>query len=260
MNWLDRLRAWLAGLGTPPDADGPRLSAAQQAELLQGLQSGRPGHRWLAAEGLGVRNLGGKGVKALAQALADPDPMLRWEAAAALARSGSGAARQALLAALSGADPQAQAAAADALGLLPPQPEALALLVQALGSPHSVVRQSAAEALARWSPPPVEKAQPAPPDVETPLLGLLSDPEPAVRRAAALALGRWGGQAAREALERLAADGEQIPWVREAVAQALRRLPQPVVAPLAEVAEPAGPDAEESAQDEPSAAEPLKEA
>lgn len=258
LNLLERFRAWLAGLGASSDVAGPQLSAAEQTQLLRALQGGRPGQRWLAAEGLGVRNLGGKGVKALAQALSDPDPLLRWEAAAALARSGSGAARRALLDALASTDPQAQAAAADALGQLPPQPEGLALLVQALASSQAVVRQSAAEALARWTSLPAAKDQPAPPDLETPLLGLLSDPEPTVRRAAALALGRWGGAAAREALERLAAGDEQVPWVRDAIAIALSRLSQPAPLPVEEAVEPAVSAAEEPVQDE-AAVEPPAE-
>lgn len=218
--------AWLAGLKTSGAGSGGKLSGVQQDDLVTLLNKGRPGQRWLAAEALGETAPGRNSVTALAGALASDDPILQAEAGAALANIGGRTARGALLEAAAAGSPAAQAVVADALGQMPADEATASLLQTLLGSPDAVVRQSAAEALARTGWPPLHKSDETRPDPGPRLLELLTgDPDPLVRRAAALALGKLGDPAARDVLAaRQDDDGED--WrVRDAAALALSRLP-----------------------------------
>ncbi len=116
----------------------------------------------------------------------------------------------------------AQAAAADALGRLPADEATAAALLTLLDSPQAVVRQSAAEALARagW-PRPVDPPNLSPVPAPRLLALLAEDPEPMVRRAAALALGKLGDPAARESLRQRVDDHSEDWRVREAAALAV---------------------------------------
>lgn len=220
MALIERLKNWLQDFRDRPPAgneETQKLSRQEQTELLAYLQGERPALRWLAAEALGEANPGTRGVEALAATMADPDPILRWEAAMALARLGTPAAKRALLAtAATGASP-AQAVALIASRSLPMSPELAVALLAALESSDPEVRLSAADALAAQALP---EAQPQ-------LLQLLeSDPDPLVRRAAAVALGRQADRAAVDVLAARAADGTESRLVREAASRALDRLSQ----------------------------------
>ncbi|MEZ4767532.1 MAG: HEAT repeat domain-containing protein [Caldilineales bacterium] len=190
------------------------------------LAKGSTGERWLAAEALGEGDPGRSGVTALAAALGSDDPILRSEAGNALARIGGRTVRGALLESAAADNPNAQAAAADALGKLPADEAVVTVLQAMLDGPNAVVRQSAAEALARAGWPPRKPSEPRP-DPTPRLLGLLAeDPGPMVRRAAALALGRLGDPAAEEALVACQEDRAEDWRVREAAALAVSRLHQ----------------------------------
>lgn len=225
-----RIRAWLRGLSASKGA--PALSTERRADLVDFLDKGQPGQRWLAAEALGEGDPGQDGLAALQRALASQDPILRREAGDALARIGSRKVRRVLLESAAAHDPLVQAAAVDGLGGLPADEETAALLAQLLDSPYVATRLSAAEALARAGLPPGRGKAGIVVDPGPRLLHLLaSDADPMVRRAAALALGRLGEPSAADALAARIADEAEDWRVREAAVRAVSRLhpaaPQP---------------------------------
>lgn len=232
MNYTDRLTelwtrfmVWLARLRTD-GTGGDRLPGVERDALVNSLNKGRPAQRWLAAEALGEGNPGRGGFQALIEALGSDDPILRAEAGNALAHIGGRAVRSELLAVAAANDPVMQAAATDALSRLPADEEVVVALQALLDSPHAVVRQSAAEALAHMGWPPLHKSTEPRPDPAPRLLALLAgDPDPMVRRAAALALGKLGDPAARDALVACQDDSVEDWRVREAAALAVTRLP-----------------------------------
>lgn len=97
-------------------------------------------------------------------------------------------------------------------------PEAVAVLVHALGDGEEFVRWHAAEALAAQEPGRVFTA----------LEGALGDPDPIRRAGAAEALGKLGGESATLALKQHVADAE--PGVRQAIAAALGQIADPTTA------------------------------
>ena len=220
-----RFTVWLARLRTG-GAGGGRLVGVERDTLVNSLNNGRPAQRWLAAEALGEGDPGRDGVHALIEALGSDDPILRAEAGNALAHNNGRAVRGALLETAAANDPVMQAAAADALGQMPADEATAAALQAMLDSPHAVVRQSAAEALAHMGWPPLHKSAEPRPDPAPRLLALLAgDPDLMVRRAAALALGKLGDPAARDALVACQDDPTEDRRVREAAALAVTRLP-----------------------------------
>lgn len=222
---LNKLQSWFQRL-TPEATSGSKLDPEQRKTLLAALASSRTADRWLAAEALAEGDPGREGVTALAALLGDPDSLLRSEAARALGKIGGKAARQALLDAVGSGDSLAQTAAADGLGLLPATAESVMALAGLLQSNDAMVRQSAAEALARLDPPPPAKDGYSPaPAIQATLLELLSDDEVVmVRRAAALALARWGDTSIDAALTARRDDEAEDARVREAAALALSRV------------------------------------
>ena len=192
MDFLNNLQSRLKRL-TPESSAGPKLDPQQRKDLLAALASDRAADRWLAAEALAEGDPGREGVTALAALLGDPDPLLRSEAGRSLGLIGGKAARRALLDAAATGDSVAQAAAADGLGVMPATVETVTALAGLLESSDAVVRQSAAEALARLDPPPPTRdGASAAPSIQSALAKLLEDDDAAlVRRAAALALKRW---------------------------------------------------------------------
>lgn len=224
LSMFKNLQSRLQRLVPQPGA-GPKSSPQQRQELLAALHSDRAADRWLAAEALAENDPGREGVTALAALLGDPDPLLRSEAGRALGQIGGKAARLALLNAVDSGALLAQAAAADGLGLLPATAESVTALAGLLESSDAVVRQSAAEALARLDPPPPARdGSSSAPAIRAALLGLLADDAVMVRRAAALALGRWGAADADSLLLAQRDDEREDGRVREAAALALGRL------------------------------------
>lgn len=216
MNLFRRFQHWINDLW-PAAGEPDNLDPADRETLLAYLASEELGRRWLAAEALGEGNPGSRGVAALAVALSDPDPILRWEAGTSLARLGTSRARRALLESLSSGQAVEQAAAADALRQWTPDPAIGSALTGALDSSDSRVRRSAVEALV---------GQPAP-EAQAKLLSLLeADSDPMVRRAAAIVLGHLGDPSSREILAKVIEDPGTDPLVREAAEQAYHRLPE----------------------------------
>lgn len=223
---LQTLQNWLKRFHSEGQPARRRLEATERQALLAELGSERTAARWQAATALAQSDPGYEGVAALAALLNNPDPLLRSEAAFSLGRIGTETALQALLKAASSNDPIIQAAAADGLGITPTSGDAIEALLSLLLHREAGVRQSAAEALARMTPPIAAQASSlAIPTVQPTLLKLLgSDKSPMVRRAAALALGKWGDASSQAVLAAQRANPQEDWRVREAAAAALRRM------------------------------------
>ena len=152
-------------------------------------------------------------VSVLVQRLADADPQVREQAAAALGRWGPQASEAVapLMVALGHDDPYLRGAAAVALGQI--GEAALPALTQALASEHTELRWSAAIALGRLGAPAIQ----ALPE----LIRLLADPSEQVRQVAAVTLGDLGA-AARAAAPAEPAQGRPAPLARDLRGEAAR--------------------------------------
>ncbi|MEA3337789.1 MAG: HEAT repeat domain-containing protein [Chloroflexota bacterium] len=216
MSLFDRARDWVTTL--LPVGSLRKIDSTERDTLVELLEHGRPADRWLAAEALGNGDPGAIGAAALSKALADPDPMLSWEAGQALVRINSLIAYRMLMEALKGDNVAAQSTAAAVAGTMGPMPELKQALLAALDSPHAAVRQGAAASLV---------VQPNPDAFPVLLRALWSDPDPLAREAMARALGGFGDPAAYNALAARARDQGENPLVRQTAATALGRLAQP---------------------------------
>ncbi|NIO39694.1 MAG: hypothetical protein GTO41_05570, partial [Burkholderiales bacterium] len=157
-------------------------------DSLQLLKSQNPADRWKAATHLidAARSQHTEVLVALADALKDDHPFVRWCAGQTLVRAARPWTLAVLVDALEKGPPHRQAAAADAL-VHAPKAEAEPLL-QALVSEEALVRQSAAEASGRLGLRPATGQ----------LVTLLADDSPWVRRAATRALAHIGDVSAVE--------------------------------------------------------------
>jgi HEAT repeat protein len=183
-------------------------------DSLRVLQDERAVVRWQAVEDLGwqASRLDASALEALAGALSDGHPFVRWQAGRSLVKAGRERALPLLLRELNGQSPEGRAAAADALGNLPGM-HAVTALVAALSDGDEGVRCSAVEALAR-----IGRVEAGPTLEQV----LLHDDSPLVRRGAAWALGRLRDPASAPALQRALQDGS--PLVRRSAAYALSYL------------------------------------
>jgi HEAT repeat protein len=221
-------------------------------DLLQMLETGRPVERWWAAEALTARANDEHAVMALAKALGDAHPFVRWQAGRTLARSALG--RQRLLHILARDDslPLVLQSAADAVSRSGLKPELVAPVLQAaLDNADPRVRQEAAEALAFqgdgrsvarlsqllndedvWVRRAAAKALGHLGDVRVvpALVQCLSDASPLIRRSAAYALGAL--RAADAVPQLIEALNDADPLVRRNGAWALGRIGSPAVAAL----------------------------
>jgi HEAT repeat protein len=189
-----------------PEVQGDQTVAE---DLIVLLKSKNPANRWGAATRLlgEARAQRPEALAALAEALEDDHPFVRWRAGLTLAGVGRPRVTAILFDALEGGSPRAQAAAADALGYVSranPEP-----LLQALDSEETLVRQSAAEALGRRGYRPAVLR----------LTALLEDESPWVRRTAIRAMGHIGEGSAVAPLMRCLTD--ESPWVRRSATYAL---------------------------------------
>lgn len=177
-------------------------------DLLQALSSKSPAARWRAVRRLrdAAHSQQPEALAALADALEDEHPFVRWCAGLTLAQADRPQTRSVLLEALEKGTPHKQAAAADALAYV--RQVYAEPLLQALASEEVLVRQSAAEALGRLGYPAVSQ-----------LISLLTDESPWVRRAAVRALGHAGDSRAVDPIARCLSDSSS--WVRRSAAYAL---------------------------------------
>ena len=153
--------------------------ATSEKTYLTLLRAPEPSRRWQAAAGLRRHHLrSAEAITALIGTLCDEEPIVRWQAAEALAAQEASHAFPAVSAALDAADPLCRAGAAEVLGLMGGEAAAQAL-VKHLDDPEPHVRAAVATALGRIGDPTKVSA----------LLPLLADGDPDVVRAAARALG-----------------------------------------------------------------------
>jgi HEAT repeat protein len=200
---------------------GRRGSVLSEPEALAALSAATPQRRWEAAGALGRSALSGRAaISALAGALADPEPFVRWQAARALAAQEAGAVFPVMRSLLADADPLRRAGAAEALGCLGGEAASVALR-QALPDADPGVRRAVVEALGACGDP---GAAPA-------LLPALQDADGDVRRAAATALGRIGNPGMARALANMLAAPDSPLLLRRALAGALAHIPHPEVQP-----------------------------
>jgi len=181
-------------------------------DVVRLLKAERAVTRWQAVAQLmnGRRGDLARYASCLADALQDEHPFVRWQVGMALAQCNRAECLGALWATLEQGSPLGQASATDAMLYLR-KPDFKPLL-KALTSPHALVRQSAAEVLARRR---FRGVLPF-------LLERLSDESPWVRRAAVSALGYLRDRRAVEPLiERLA---DESVLVRRSAAYALGAL------------------------------------
>ncbi|MGQ9767263.1 MAG: HEAT repeat domain-containing protein [Anaerolineae bacterium] len=198
-----------------------RADTTSEATCMAQLTAAEPSRRWRAAAGLGRNPLRSpQAIAALIRALADPEPIVRWHAAEALAAQEAGHAFPALVAALADPEPLRRAGAAEALGGLGGEAATLALRPH-LSDADPGVRAAVAAALGRIGDP----------TVVTDLLPLLDDADPDVVRAAAAALGRLGSTAATMPLAQALVRPGQPLLVRRALAAALMHVPHPNAQP-----------------------------
>jgi len=185
------------------------------------LRSDEPRCRWEGAEAL-ARNSqrSSEAIAALAVAMADAEPFVRWQAAEALAAQQANRVFPVLRGALADSERLRRQSAAEALGLM--GGEAAALTLSEHGAdPDSGVRAEVARALGMCGDPTCVSV----------LIPMLADESSDVRRAGAGALGRGGNLSAAAPLAAaLAQPGQQL-LVRRALAAALARLPHPDVQP-----------------------------
>ena len=208
------LRTDLGGISAVRRMQG----AGDVAGLVATLDHRDPDLRYAAAEALAA--LGAKeAIPSLMRCLADPHQGVRWKAAEALARMGTGA-LPAVAAALENPDPDVRWRAAVVLGDVGGAGAAEAL-VRALRDEDRYVRSRAEQALGRIGP-----------DAVGPLLGLLEHGDSRSRQAAAAALGWTRDPAAIGPL--VAALGDDDPALGEAASAALESLGAPAVDSLVE--------------------------
>ena len=193
--------------------------------LVDGLKTGNPAQRTLAAQALGVlKPPPREAIPPLAAALRDPEGDVRANVVYTLTRlghqpGGGPGVTPALLTALKDPEPGVRRAAAGAFRSMEAPPRgAIAALVETLRDPNAEVRAEAAFGLMGFHSPPAREAVPALSSAFT------QDPDRQVRINAARALGLMG-PVARDAVPALRAglrDADER--VREVAAEALQTI------------------------------------
>lgn len=178
---------------------------------LAALQEGTPRQRWEAAAALGRSSQrSNAAIATLIEALADPEPFVRWQAVEALAAQEVNCVFHALTDVLIAGEPRQRAGAAEALGKIGGEAATTALCKQ-VDDPEPGVRQALAKALGKIG------------DLTTAveLVPMLEDDDCDVQRAAAHALGQIGNPSIAVALAQALARPDQPLLVRRSLAAAL---------------------------------------
>jgi HEAT repeat protein len=192
-------------------------SSTGESAALVGLRDANPCSRWESAALLGShpqRSL--QAIAALMAALADPEELVRWQAAEALGVQEADRVFPVLVQALDDPQPLRRAGAAEAIGRLGGEAASLTLNKH-LADPDPQVRMAVAAALGEIGD---SAAIPA-------LVPLLNDGNADVRRNVAGALGRIGSPTAAAPLAAMLTHTSQPLLVRRAVTAALARAPHP---------------------------------
>jgi HEAT repeat protein len=209
-----------------------RKAAAGMNEqgALAALRSTTPRQRWEGANALGrYPQRSTEAIAVLIEALADPEPFVRWQASEALAAQDATCVFHALTDALTEGQPAQRAGAAAALGRIGGEAATTALGKQ-VEDPDPRVRRALAQALGQIGDPTTA--------VE--LVPMLDDADPDVRRAAAHALGYIGSPGTAVPLAEVLARRDQPLLVRRSLAAALASAAHPDAQPvlLAALADP----------------------
>jgi HEAT repeat protein len=209
-----------------------RKAAAGMNEqgALAALRSTTPRQRWEGASALGrYPQRSTEAIAVLIEALADPEPFVRWQASEALAAQDATCVFHALTDALTEGQPTQRAGAAAALGRIGGEAATTALGKQ-VEDPDPRVRRALAQALGQIGDPTTA--------VE--LVPMLDDADADVRRAAAHALGRIGTPGTAVPLAEALARPDQPLLVRRSLAAALTSAAHPDAQPvlLAALADP----------------------
>jgi len=188
---------------------------ASETTALAGLGAAGPRLRWESAVWLGRHpQRSSTAIAALIDALADPEEIVRWQAAEALAAQETDRVFPALAQSLEDPDPLRRAGAAEAIGGQASE-AAVLTLAKHVDDPDPQVRIAVASALGRIGDVTAVSA----------LIPLLDDGDPNVRRAVAGALGRIASPAIAASLAARLMQPDQPLLVRRALAAALVRAP-----------------------------------
>ncbi len=214
---LERLRrAWFR-LTAPIVAWRERAEGESEEVYVTDLGAPEPLRRWDAAAALRRNPLvGNEGIAALIDALGDKEEIVAWHAVEALAGQEPGRVFAALQTALAHGDPQRRAGAAQALGKLGGD-AAVAALRKHLTDPDPTVCAAVAATLGQTGDPSLAEV----------LLPLIDDPDAEVVRAAARSLGQVGNTLAACPLAAALIRPGQDVLVRRALAAGLAHIPHP---------------------------------
>jgi HEAT repeat protein len=182
-----------------------------EQNALIALRSPTPRQRWEGASALGRHpQRSTEAIALLIEALADPEPFVRWQASETLAAQDVTCVFHALTDALTAGQPAQRAGAAEALGRIGGEAATTALCKQ-VGDSDPGVRGALAQALGQIGDPTTA--------VE--LGPMLDDDDADVRRAAAQALGRIGSPGTAAPLADALVRRDQPLLVRRSLAAAL---------------------------------------
>jgi HEAT repeat protein len=215
--WVERARRAWRRLTAPVIAWHERTEGESEELYVADLVAPEPIRRWDAAAAL-RRNplLGNEAVEALVRALGDDEEFVAWQASEALAAQEPGHVFAPVEAALTDADPARRVGAAQALGKLGGD-AAVAALRNQITDPEPQVRAAVASALGQMHDPNLAET----------LLPLIDDADPEVVRAAARALGHIANTvAACPMAAALVRPGQDV-LVRRALAAGLAHIPHP---------------------------------
>ena len=227
---MKRARRWYRRQAELLGARRKAAAGMNEQSALAALRSTTPRQRWEGASALGrYPQRSTEAIAVLIEALADPEPFVRWQASEALAAQDATCVFHALTDALTEGQPAQRAGAAVALGRIGGEAATTDLCKQ-VEDPDPRVRRALAQALGQIGDPTTA--------VE--LVPMLDDADADVRRAAAHALGQIGNPGTAVPLAEALARPDQPLLVRRSLAAALASAAHPDAQPvlLAALADP----------------------
>jgi HEAT repeat protein len=223
---MKRARRWYRREVELLEARRKAAAGMSEQSALAALRSTTPRQRWEGAIALGRHpQRSTEAIAVLIEALADPEPFVRWQASEALAAQDATCVFHALTDALTEGEPAQRAGAAAALGRIGGEAATTALCKQA-EDPDPRVRRALAQALGQIGDPTTA--------VE--LVPMLDDADADVRRAAAHALGQIGSPGTAAPLAEALVQSDQPLLVRRSLTAALASAAHPDAQPVLLVA------------------------